>query len=157
MRNLIPKWLGLIIFLITLLYLISFFYQPQPREKVLPETITEVVAVSIGDVVINTFISETREERSRGLSGRKALLPNEGMLFVFEKPDLYGFWMKDMNFGIDIIWIDENKKIIYMEENILPESFPIIFQPILPALYVLEVPSGFVFTNKIKIGDSVIF
>ncbi len=157
MRILIPKCLGLVIFLITLLYFISFFYQPDSAEKVLTERKIETTVISIGGVIINAVISDTAEERGHGLSGRKTLLPNEGMLFVFEKPDRHGFWMKDMNFGIDIVWIDENKKIIYMEENILPESFPIIFQPILPALYVLEVPSGFVFTNKIKIGDSVIF
>lgn len=155
--NLISKWLSHVIFLIVLLYLISFFYQPQPVEKVLPERNTETAIVSVGDTILNVAISDTDEERSRGLSGHKTLLLNEGMLFVFERPSRYGFWMKDMNFGIDIIWIDENKKIIYMEENILPESFPKIFQPNASALYVLEVPSGLIFANKIKIGDSVIF
>lgn len=156
-RNLIPKWLGIIFFLIVSLYLISFFYQPKPVEKVFIDKNIETTVISIGSVALNVAISDTKEERSRGLSGRKSLLPNEGVLFVFEKPDRHGFWMKDMNFGIDIAWIDENKKIIYMENNILPESFPKIFQPNANALYVLEVPSNFFLENKIEIGDSVVF
>lgn len=157
MRNLIPKRFGFFILLIGLLYFISFFHQPKQVKKVLPERSVETTAVSIGSTKLNVVISDTEEERSRGLSGRKSFLPNEGMLFVFEKADRYGFWMKDMNFGIDIAWVGENKKIIYIEENVLPESFPKIFQPNVNTLYVLEVPSGFLFANKIKIGDSVIF
>lgn len=156
-HNLIPKWLGLLFLLVGLLYFASFFYHTEPAEKVSPERNTETAIVSVGDTILNVAISDTDKERSRGLSGHKTLLLNEGMLFVFERPSRYGFWMKDMNFPIDIAWIDENKKIIYIEENVLPESFPKIFQPPASALYVLEVSSDFIFTNKIKIGDSVIF
>ena len=79
------------------------------------------------------------------------------MLFIFNSADNYGFWMKDMIFPIDIIWIGENKKIVYIEKNVLPESYPKNFSPNVKAMYVLEVLSGFSEKHNIKIGDEVFF
>jgi hypothetical protein len=85
------------------------------------------------------------------------LAKNEGMLFVFNHPSQHVFWMKDMNFPIDMIWLDENLKIIYFQKNVLPESYPATFGPDQNSLYVLEVNAGFSDKHNLKIGDSLSF
>lgn len=105
---------------------------------------------------IKPSFAVTEEEKAKGLSGKNELAENEGLLFVFDKNDRWGIWMKDMLFPIDIIWFDENKKVVFMEENIKPESYPWIFSPDVPARYILEVPAGFVSKNKIEKGMELI-
>jgi hypothetical protein len=75
------------------------------------------------------------------------------MLFVFDKEGYYGFWMKEMNFPIDIAWLDKDKKITLIEKNVLPETYPQIFNPKSKNLYVLETKAGFFEKFGIKIGD----
>ncbi len=77
------------------------------------------------------------------------------MLFVFDKPDIYSFWMKDMLFPIDMIWISEDGKVVYIERDARPESYPNSFIPDAPAKYVLEVNAGFSEKNNLKVGDKV--
>lgn len=112
---------------------------------------------SIGGVHLNIEIADTETERNLGLSGRNSLATDVGLLFIFEKPQIAGIWMKDMKFPIDIVWIDENLRVIHIKENATPQSFPEIFIPSKNSLYVLEINAGFVEKNKIKVGDSVVF
>jgi uncharacterized membrane protein (UPF0127 family) len=114
---------------------------------------TQGKTLKINDVTINVGIADTDEKRVQGLSGREKLSENEGLLFVFEKEGYYGFWMKDMNFPIDIIWLDKDKKVIKIESSISPETYPKVFSPSSLSLYVLETNSGFAQKSKIKIGD----
>lgn len=118
---------------------------PSAGSKVILGGTTEVIVV----------ISDTPELRERGLSGREKLAANEGMLFVFEEPRPYGFWMKDMRFSIDIIWFDQNRKIIDVWESAHPSSYPKVFTPRAPAQFVLEVPAGFFANHNLKIGNTI--
>ncbi len=102
-------------------------------------------------------IASTNESKVKGLSFHKPLLEDEGMIFVFDTPDTYGFWMKDMTFPIDIIWIDENLRIVHIEKSLSPSTYPHIFYPESPVRYVLEITSGQSDELKIKIGDTVVF
>ena len=102
---------------------------------------------------IEVTIADTLELRERGLSYRERLASNEGMLFVFQEPKPYGFWMKDMNFPIDIIWFDANRRIVWVKERADPLSYPEIFTPSADALFVLEVPAGFFSEHHLHIGD----
>ena len=79
------------------------------------------------------------------------------MLFIFLIPDKYGFWMKDMKFSLDLIWMDKNLAIVDMTKNLSPETFPAVFSSSSPVKYVLEVNAGWSDRNKIKIGDTVVF
>lgn len=99
-------------------------------------------------------VAETEEKRTRGLSGREKLLDIEGMLFVFETPARHTFWMKDMKFDLDIIWIN-NKKIVDITENVSHNNQQVIYSPKVPVNMVLEVNAGFVKKNEIKIEDHV--
>jgi uncharacterized protein len=80
---------------------------------------------------------------------------NKGMLFVFEKPGIHGFWMKDMNFAIDIVWIGQDKRVVQIMEHIAPETFPKVFSPREPIQYVLEVNAGWARKSNIQLGDRI--
>jgi len=102
------------------------------------------------------FVS-TEAERELGLSGRDSLKEDSGMFFVFDRPDFYGIWMKDMKFPIDIIWLDENLHVTSVVKEVFPQTFPKIFYPDKKSSYVIEVNTGFVEKSEIKIGDVVNF
>lgn len=112
-------------------------------------------SVSFGKTLLQVEIAVSNAEITRGLSGRKELPESSGMLFEFNSPGYYSFWMKDMRFPIDIIWIDQYKKVIGFSENLQPESFPNKYSPPSPVQFVIEVNSGWVRNNNIKMGDSV--
>ncbi|MEK7080259.1 MAG: DUF192 domain-containing protein [Patescibacteria group bacterium] len=100
-------------------------------------------------------IAKTPLELSQGLMFRKSLGQNKGMLFIFEKEGIYPFWMKNTLIPLDIIWIDENNKVVFISENTQPcpqkDCLQII--PQAEAKYVLELNAGQAREAKIKIGD----
>ena len=98
--------------------------------------------------------ADTPAERMQGLSGRDGLGVNEGMLFAFDEPGTHGFWMKDMKFPIDIIWISNNE-VIYVSSNLNPDSYPTIFSPPEPVSQVLEVKAGTILRLNVVEGDKV--
>ena len=116
--------------------------------------------VKIGDTNITALLAKTPEEQSKGLAIKDSLKENEGMLFVFDTAKPYSFWMKDMKFPIDIIWLDPNKKIVHIEHNLDPCAFLLpcpSYTPNSDSMYVLEVVSNFTNKHNIKIGDQIFF
>ena len=113
--------------------------------------------VQIGGQNISVEIANTDAKRELGLSGHATLSDTQGMLFAFDRVGVYPFWMKDMLFPIDIIWIDSNSKVLYIQKDAKPESFPEAFGPNKDSAYVLEVNAGFSDKNNLKIGDEVKF
>ena len=111
--------------------------------------------LSIGGQKVMVEIANTDAARARGLSGRAALGENQGLLFIFDAPDKYDFWMKEMNFPIDIIWIDEHWRVAEISKNLSPATFPRSFQPARPVKYVLEVTAGWAEKNNLPIGAPV--
>jgi uncharacterized membrane protein (UPF0127 family) len=112
------------------------------------------------DVVLGgkTFvmdIADTPAEQEQGLSGRLSLAPDTGMIFIFDTPDNYGFWMQKMNFPLDIIWISSDYRIVHIEKNLSPETYPTVYYPNAPSKYVLEISGGLADENDIKIGDLI--
>lgn len=112
--------------------------------------------ITIDSVPLGVFLADTESLRTRGLSYREMLGKNQGMLFVFDKSDKYGIWMKEMRFPIDIIWLDSKMKVVDIIKNLAPETYPKIFKPQTDAKFVLEVNAGFSDENKIKIGSEMI-
>ena len=111
--------------------------------------------IIIGNVAVKIEVATSPTEKQKGLSGRNFMRKNSGMLFIFSQPDFYPFWMKDMEFPIDIIWLDENLQIINIEKNITPDTFPKKFIPRLPAKYALEINAGWSDKNKVKEGVNI--
>ncbi len=117
-------------------------------------------SVRIKDLVIYVDLAKTPEQQAKGLSIKNTLNENEGMLFIFDTPKEYSFWMKDMKFPIDIIWISSDNKIVHIEKNLQPCIFFLIctsYSPHANSKYVLEVPSNYTTKNNITIGDRVNF
>jgi hypothetical protein len=115
--------------------------------------ITTERQVRIGETSIAVGIADTAQEREQGLSGTTALAEREGLLFVFERNDQHSFWMKDMQYAIDIIWISADKRVVYIAKDVSPDTFPHSFTPPTPARYVLQVPAGFSSGHDIMVGD----
>ena len=91
-----------------------------------------------GTITIETV--DTPKQRQLGLSGRSAIDNDEGMMFVFD--NISGtncFWMKDMQFAIDMVWLDADKKVVTVTESVAPETYPESFCPESGAKYGLEL------------------
>lgn len=107
-----------------------------------------------------TFLVDTVRSKYAmqvGLSDRDKLLSDNGMLFVFKNPEKHGIWMKNMKFPIDILWIDQNFKIIHMEKSIATSTYPKVFTPNSSDMYVLEISAGQLDVLGVKTDDFVVF
>jgi uncharacterized membrane protein (UPF0127 family) len=91
----------------------------------------------------------------RGLSGRAGLKSGHGMLFLYERPQPIGIWMKDMRFPLDILWMQEGR-VVHIERN-APPLAAAAPERVYTATgdLVLEVPAGFVGQHKVRVGDPV--
>ena len=101
-------------------------------------------------------VSDSDTERLKGLSGRDSLPDNQGMLFMFDRPEEQCFWMKDMKFSLDMIWTDEQKRIVRLEKNVSPDTYPASFCA-QDTKYVLEFNRGFAAKYGLKPGMTLQF
>ncbi len=114
--------------------------------------------VRINNYEFKLQIAKTAKEQEIGLSKYEDLSKNLGMIFPFERPDYYSFWMKQMKFPIDIIYIKDGK-IVTIYKNVKPpksgnESL-LIYKPKEPANMVLEINAGLSDKYKFKEGDKI--
>jgi len=140
--------------IVTFLLIIGGFFllAKKPQQKS-----TEIL---INNKKLQIEIMQTEEEKAKGLSDRKNLCSNCGLLFVYDSEGIYSFWMRRMYFDIDILWLNKDRvvDIIYDAKKPTAEEFEsprIIYQSKVPADKVLEVNAGWVEKNGIKIGDVV--
>ena len=133
--------------------------------------IEKVLTTKTGEKIF-IEIASTSEEQEQGLSGKRKLMEfvrdqkirTEGMLFVFSEPRVLNFWMKDMRFDLDIIWLDENLKIVHIAKNAQADSYnkqnpassTIFSNGNNPAKYVLEINSGLSNELNLREGDTLI-
>jgi hypothetical protein len=143
------------VLILIVFFLVGFFLIKNNSIK--NTEINKIQYIKIAGVTLKTELVTTPEAHARGLSDRKELKKDESMLFVFNHIDKYSFWMKDMNFPIDIIWIGEDLRVVYIKKDAKPESYPEAFTPDKGAKYVLEVFSSFSEKNNLKVGDKVEF
>lgn len=99
-------------------------------------------------------LADTDKERERGLSGREGIAADAGMLFVFPEPVIVPFWMKDMEFPIDIIWIADGR-VVGVVERATPDGGKKLFYPPRPIGYAFEVRAGTVAKFGIAPGAEV--
>ena len=106
---------------------------------------------------VDVEVARTDVARARGLMFRDHLDEREGMLFVFEVPRRYGFWMKNVPIELDIIWLDAEGRVVWIVRNAPPcvaEPCP-MYVPDAYASYVVEVAGGFVAKHGVALGDAV--
>ncbi len=112
--------------------------------------------LKIKDSFLLVEVAKTPKQIEKGLSHRSQLPPQSGMLFVFDHPYQAKFWMKNMRFPLDIIWIYQ-QHIVGFSLNLPPEGDhpKHIYLAPQPVDMVLEVPAGYVQKHKLKIGDTI--
>ena len=140
--------------------LVQTSFESRPRENNEQKSLSELVDgdfIAVNSTKLRLEIVKTREEQIRGLSGRENLEKDTGMLFVYEQPTTPSFWMKEMNFSIDIIWIGSDSKIVDISENLSLETYPNTFRPQAPIQYVLEVNAGWALDHNVAVGDMIQF
>lgn len=110
-------------------------------------------STSINGYKVTMAIASNDEQRIKGLSGSVKLNEDQGMLFLFDKPSKQGFWMNEMNYPIDIVWLDSNNKVVHIEKQLEPCKLFLacpVYNPQVDALYVIELRSGFADSHSIK-------
>jgi uncharacterized membrane protein (UPF0127 family) len=116
-------------------------------------------SVTIRNHKIFVELAITENEKRKGLGERNKLPKDGGMLFLMGEPAYHGFWMNDMRFPLDFIWID-GKTVVDVTENVpnpVGNEPPMGLKPRVPADKVLEVNAGAIALYKIAIGDAVSF
>jgi uncharacterized protein len=113
--------------------------------------------VNLANENFNAEKVSTEAERNLGLSGRSCIGDEQAMLFVFDAEGRHGFWMKDMNFNIDIVWLDKDKKVVHIENNVPKDSYPKVYYPDKSAQYVIELNAGVVSGLDLKIFDQAVY
>ncbi len=109
--------------------------------------------------VLQVELMIREEDRAMGVMFRPSLPPDRGLLFVFERPDFYGFWMKNCKFPIDMVWLDEDRKVVHLAEAVPPckkEPCP-TYTPMRRALYVLEINAHQARREQASIGSRLEF
>lgn len=96
-------------------------------------------------------IADSDEERSQGLSNKKFLFSGTAMLFIFNKEDKVGIWMKDMYFSINIYWFKKDLSLDLVLKDISPDTYPNVFYSQGNVLYVLETKTGYVLDNALDL------
>lgn len=170
------------------------FYRQQEKKEIATSTVmsTSPISVAVKNNPVNEFwilnvesvlttktgekifveIASTSAAQEQGLSGKSKLteinknqkIETEGMLFVFSKSETLNFWMKDMSFDLDMVWLDENLKIVHIEKNAQAGSYnkqnpaesTIFTNGNSLAKYVLEINSGLSSRLNLKVGDTLI-
>jgi uncharacterized protein len=112
--------------------------------------------LKVRDKTIRVEVVDTPASRAQGLSGRVSLPENQGMYFVFEFPAKHGFWMKDMRFPIDIIWIKDGAIIGFQENTPVPTGGELpVYYPQSSVSHVLEINAFKAKEWGFRIGDKV--
>jgi uncharacterized membrane protein (UPF0127 family) len=130
-------------------------YALWPRALTPPMTSYTTKTISAGAHTFEVEVADTESSRELGLGQRASLPQGRGMLFVFGSPGNWGFWMKDTEFPLDMLWARQDGTITTIARNVATSTYPQIFYPATPdALYVLEVNAGA--AAGISLGDKIV-
>ncbi len=113
--------------------------------------------VRINGAAIKVELPRDAAGFAKGLGGRPCILPDRGMLFAFSQPGQYAFWMKDMKFPIDILWLNTARQVVYEQADVQPSTYPGRYMNQQPAQYVLEIKANLSRALHIGPGTQVSF
>lgn len=119
-----------------------------------PNAGLKLETIKLGTTPVSVEVADTDAARTQGLSDRTSLTDGSGMLFVFTPPQEPGFWMKDMNFALDMIWIGTDNTIVKIDKDVAPSTYPSIFYPPSTVNYVIELPAGFSDAHSLAVGEN---
>lgn len=101
--------------------------------------------------------AKTPEQQAKGLGGRASMPQNHGMLFIFSQPAVQCFWMKGMEFNLDIIWLSSSKQVLDITSNLSPSTYPKTVCPDVQAMYVVELNAGQAQQSGMTVGETAQF
>ena len=103
-------------------------------------------------------VADTPQKRTKGLSYRVSVAQDGGMLFTYANAQPRRcFWMQDMGVNLDMIWLDSDKKVVHIEHDVSPKSFPKQYCPDQSAQYVVELYTGQAYESDTKLGTQAHF
>ena len=106
-------------------------------------------------IPFNVILAKDEVSRRKGLSILSSLREGRGMLFLFPREGVHSFWMKDMQFPIDILWFNTQRELCSIKERAKPEDYPAVYTPNCVVRYVLEIPAGDVEKYHLERGDKI--
>ncbi|KKP97576.1 MAG: hypothetical protein UR99_C0009G0008 [Candidatus Moranbacteria bacterium GW2011_GWD2_36_12] len=115
----------------------------------------KIIPLEINSNIFHVEVVDNSQKMQKGLGGKNGICERCGMLFVFPRSGKYAFWMKDMKFPLDLIWISQGR-VVHIEKNIQPDFQGTLF-PSEDADKVLEVNAGSIDSLEIKTGDTISF
>jgi uncharacterized protein len=130
-------------------------HSEKPKQGGEPHVILQVHGAT--ELKVDVEVARTDPERARGLMFRQSLASGKGMLFLFPHSERLKFWMKNTYIPLDMIFIDEAKRVVYVEENAEPLTLQGRGPADVDSRYVLEVPGGWARTHGVEPGVTVRF
>ena len=109
--------------------------------------------------VLQVEVMVKDEDRAMGLMFRPSLALDRGLLFIFERAGFHGIWMKNCRFPIDILWLDEQRKVVHLAEAVPPcraDPCP-VYEPLRRAAYVVELNAGQARRETAVVGSTLVF
>ena len=127
----------------------------------IPTGVYQTQTIKIASQQIEIYVADTPAKKETGLAAFDQISENQGMIFSFDDATVRTFWMKNMKFAIDIIWIRDDK-IIGIDENIeletnKPDNQLTRYSSVEPSDSVIEVNAGWCQRNNIAVGDKISF
>ncbi|MEP7103447.1 MAG: DUF192 domain-containing protein [Candidatus Dojkabacteria bacterium] len=113
----------------------------------------DIINLSFNNQIVKATIARSPEKTEKGLMNVTELNADEGMLFVFDGLKPRTFWMKDTLISLDIIYLDQNLRVVNMYDNTAPNQTTVVYSSQLPSSYVLEVNGGTAKRLGLTIGD----
>ncbi len=132
------KYIYLFLFIFIVIGAYIIFFRLGEKEKF---ENYDYIILNLNGEQLKLYIADDNKKRIKWLWGTKNINDNEWMLFVFESEDKYWFWMKNMKFDIDIIWINKDWKIVWISPRISKETYPKVYYPPRKIKYVIEILS----------------
>ena len=130
------------------------FLPTSDGQRNIPLTNYRIIPTSIGINMYYLYVADTEPLRVQGLSNVVRLKSEQGMIFNFPNKDRHSFWMKDMRFHLDFIYLDNNE-VVDVRENISPNTYPAVITPDKPCNNVIELRAGEIQKSNIQIGDFI--
>lgn len=156
------KWFLVIAVPLTLVFLTvaSFLIaaqvgKPAPDNSLAGVGSYRTVDLRLDSKVFSLDIADTSAKQQRGLGSRDSLAADRGMVFLYADAGQRCFWMKDMRFAIDILWLDAQKRVGHIERSVSPDTYPQTYCPAVAARYVIELQAGMAKTAGIEVGESL--
>lgn len=148
--------------IIIVVLLVVLIYNYLGNAKSETKTSDDMINAKIKGKTYSLEVADTAQKRQQGLMYKEVMPQNEGMLFIFPNTSMYPFWMKNTLIPLDIIWLNEDKTVVFIKQNAQPCENTVkavcntIF-PARPARYVIELNAGEVQKLKLANGDKIEF